>query len=241
MQSFSTSYLTENAVFTLTKNAHEQLKSIDRSTEEARELEEKILQWEKAIARMNRFVGTRGERYKQCTFENYEIRNDSQRKVVASLVEYAKNAKENIAKGKNVLLIGPKGTGKDHLLCALAKRVFMETAKAPEWDNGVELLEQFHRESMGSIGRFDWNSESPASCDIWYVSDPVPPEGNLSESKKSAMFKIVDSRYSGMKPTWMTLNVVDGAEAETRLGTQTVDRLRHDALILFCRWESYRS
>jgi DNA replication protein DnaC len=241
MQSFNSSYLTENAVFTLTKNAHEQLKTIDRSTLEARELERQLSRWEEASSRMGRFVKSRGERYRQCTFENYEIRNDSQRKVVASLVEYAKDAKENIAKGKNVLLIGPKGSGKDHLLCALARRVFMESASVPLWENGVELLEQFHRESMGAGARFDWNSDSPKSCDIWYVSDPVPPEGNLSESKKSAMFKLVDSRYSDLKPTWMTLNVADGAEAETRLGTQTVDRLRHDALVLFCRWESYRS
>ena len=38
----------------------------------------------------------------------------------------------------------------------------------------------------------------------------------------------------------MTLNVADGAEAEARMVAQVVDRLRNDALILFCNWPNYR-
>jgi hypothetical protein len=50
----------------------------------------------------------------------------------------------------------------------------------------------------------------------------------------------VDYRYSHRKPIWLTLNVADGAEAELRMGAQTVDRLRDGALVLFCNWPSYR-
>lgn len=238
MQRFETSYLTDESVYTMTKNAFEKLKEIDRRSEEAIELEKRLKHWVEASGNMEAFIEKRGSRYKECTFENYHTTNKHQEKVVNALIDYSKRAKEMIAKGKNVLLIGSKGTGKDHLLCALAKRCFMESGLVPRWKNGVDLLEQFHRDALNGSS---WLTNPLGDASILYVSDPVPPVGGLSESKQSAMFKLIDQRYSQMKPTWMTLNVADGKDAEARMGSQTVDRLRHGALVLFCNWESYRN
>jgi len=238
MQSFNTSYLTENSVYTITKNAHDKLQTIDRSSDEAKELEAKLVRWTNVRAEMQKFIEARGERYEPCTFENFKISSAAQQKVVDALIDYAANSKELIAKGRNVLLIGTKGSGKDHLLCALAKRCYMESAKVPLWKNGMELLDQFHRESLNG-SRYTF-CDPLIESDVLYISDPIPPVGQLSEAKQAAMFKVIDGRYSQLKPVWMTLNVADGAESEARLGAQTTDRLRHDALILFCNWESYR-
>ena len=237
MQSFNTSYLTENSAYTITKNAHAKLQTIDRRSDEARQIETQLNDWNNVQFKMQKFVEARGLRYAPCTFENFVVSSKTQQKVVDALIAYAANSKDLIAKGKNVLVLGSKGTGKDHLLCALAKRCQLESGSVPHWQNGVDLLEQFHREALNGYYRFHDPLEH---SDILYVSDPIPPTGSLSESKQASMFRVIDSRYSQLKPTWMTLNVADGDEAEKRMGAQTVDRLRDGALVLFCNWASYR-
>jgi DNA replication protein DnaC len=238
MQHFETSYLSDQSAYSITKTAYEKLQATDRQTPEARELEERLQKWNNASSNMRKFVRNRGSRYEPCTFESFIAETKEQAAVVDSLIQYSKDSKDLITKGKNVLLIGSKGTGKDHLLCALAKRCFMESGNVPSWENGIDLLEQFHRASLQANA---WCiSDRLEESDILYISDPLPPTGTLSESKQAAMFRLVDYRYSHRKPIWMTLNVADGAEAELRMGAQTVDRLRDGALVLFCNWSSYR-
>ena len=48
MQRFETSYLTDKSVYTMTKNAFEKLKEIDRRSEEAVELEKRLKHWVEA-------------------------------------------------------------------------------------------------------------------------------------------------------------------------------------------------
>jgi hypothetical protein len=55
------------------------------------------------------------------------------------------------------------------------------------------------------------------------------------------LFEVADTRNGRKRPTWTTLNVVDNAEADRRLGPAIADRLRHDAIDLECRWPSYRT
>ena len=73
------------------------------------------------------------------------------------------------------------------------------------------------------------------------LSDPVPPKGELSDYSESILYRIVDARYITMKPTWTTMNVASGEEADRRLGAPIVDRLRHGALCLSCDWPSFRT
>jgi DNA replication protein DnaC len=55
------------------------------------------------------------------------------------------------------------------------------------------------------------------------------------------LLEIIDRRYSHLLPTWMTINVANRKEAETRMGAPTVDRLAHDALTVVCDWPSFRA
>ena len=230
------SNLSEDSVYLTTKAAHERLTSVATGDEQSQADKNLVTKWYSVRREMDRMIENRGKRYAGCNFDNYECRNDSQSKVVAALKDYAIHSKDHIASGKNVLLIGSKGAGKDHLIMALAKSVFMQTGTPAHWSNGVDLHEKLRAESMKNH-RFH---QEEAECQIFWVSDPLPPTGVLSEFQQAQMFRIIDARYSHQRPTWLTLNVADGAEAEARMGSQTVDRLRQDALILFCNWPSYR-
>ena len=69
----------------------------------------------------------------------------------------------------------------------------------------------------------------------------VPPKGDASQYNADVLMRIVDRRYRDCKPTWLTLNVLDGEEAERRLASPIVDRVRHGSLCLECNWPSYRT
>jgi DNA replication protein DnaC len=72
------------------------------------------------------------------------------------------------------------------------------------------------------------------------ISDPTPPLGELSDYQRSMLFRVVDRRYRDLRPTWVTINAADSAEAERKIAPNIIDRLAHGALVLRCNWPSYR-
>ena len=76
--------------------------------------------------------------------------------------------------------------------------------------------------------------------DVLWISDPLPVGGSLTEAQQDRLFRVLDDRYSAMKPTWVTVNVMSGTELDERLGPQNADRLRDGALAVFCNWPTNR-
>ena len=191
----------------------------------------------------NELRKSRGKRYAECSFDNYAITNDKQRRVVDALRDYAAD-RSNIENGVGVMLFGTKGSGKDHLLMALAREVVRNHGVCCYWINGVALhaeLKRFDFDGINTNVTFGGINTKPSRTPILWTSDPLPPSGALSEYQQRLLFEVIDERYSKMIPTWLTLNVENGSEAESRMGAQTVDRLCHGALVLPCDWPSYRS
>lgn len=198
-------------------------------------------QWSRAHSMMGYLLRQRGRRYAACTLENYIPKGSEQQTVLEQLKDYALNSVKHISEGKNVVLYGPKGAGKDHLLMGLARAVAIQAGFAPYWVNGIELFSQMQDEACGrGFRQILDDRDDYQKTPLLYISDPLPPTGVLSEFQQAGLYRIVDYRYSNLKPIWMTLNVSDGAEAEARMGAQVVDRLRHDGLLLECNWPSFR-
>lgn len=216
---------------------------IDREQRYPTRIENSLGQHVERLQRaLDRLWRDRGKRYSACGFDNYEILHSHQREVVEKLQTYGRASRSEIASGTGVLLFGPRGTGKDHLLMALAAKCARWSGRAVRWVNGNELFEDFKRVAMGEPSQIDQGdrSSSLVNCDVLWISDPLPPSGALSEFQQSALFRLIDKRYSDLKPVWVTLNVENAIEAETRMGGQVVDRLRHGAVTCRCHWPSFR-
>jgi DNA replication protein DnaC len=183
-------------------------------------------------------VAVRGRRYSECRLETYEAASQKQKDAVCKLHEYASDIEQRIKDGQNVLLFGPAGTGKDHLLVALS-RVAYRAGYTVAWANGQDLFSAL-RDAMDEGTTEKRTLRDFTNGDIQYISDPLPPVGDAGKWQQETLFRIIDRCYSNLRPVWVTLNVKDKQEAQQRLGVQTTDRLMHGALIIPCNWESYR-
>lgn len=185
-----------------------------------------------------------GERYADCRLSNFELHDGDnkiykrQEKVVNDLWAYAANMKNYVSWGAGIVLYGPPGTGKDHLLVAMMRKACWHNFDVV-WGNGMDL----YAARRDAISRDTPERElirKYTTPDVLAISDPVPPWGNLTEGQAEFLFRIVDARYRRRKPIWISANFAEGKEAESRVGTQVIDRLRDGSLALHCNWPSYR-
>lgn len=200
---------------------------------------------------------TRGQRYIDNRLDNYLVSCPGQQAAVDALKEYAADYENRFAAGENIILLGPVGTGKDHLAFAMAHAA-VASFRTVLWISGADLW-MAYREAMKNEGhdnelvswcgtftpRLSHCSESGvtsklSTADVLVLSDPLPPSGALTDWQAEKLIQIVDRRYSHMLPTYLTINVANRAEAEQRMGAASVDRLAHGALVITCNWESYR-
>jgi DNA replication protein DnaC len=179
-----------------------------------------------------------GQRYAAATFDSFEIQHEAQRNVVDKLREYAGDIDVAIGAGRNVIIYGPPGTGKDHLLVALMKAA-VANYHTVEWRDAQSLYGSF-RDAIGADKPEAAIIDGMTRPNVLAISDPTPPLGELSDYQRSMLFRVVDRRYRDLRPTWVTINAADSAEAERKIAPNIIDRLAHGALVLRCNWPSYR-
>lgn len=180
-----------------------------------------------------------GPRYRDCTLACFEVYHGDQKAVLERCTEFAESMGENIKAGRNALFYGPPGTGKDHLLVAMLKAA-ARTGHTVKWFNGATLYARLRDNIADDKRESDLIIEMVAP-QVLGLSDPQPAKGGLSDFQAAKLFEIIDARYRQCKPTWVTMNVPDRAEASQRIGAAVVDRLAEDALACCCNWGSYRA
>jgi len=184
-------------------------------------------------------IAARGERYRHCRLSNFEVKTDDQKAVVERLQRFCQDVPTEVASGTGLILYGPSGTGKDHLMFAVAYAAVKSYGLWLTWKNGVALYSAFRAAIDGERSEDDV-IRPLIEATILVLSDPLPPEGDLTRYQKEMLYRILESRYSARKGTWATLNVRSRKEVNERLGTACADRLRDGAVCLFCNWPTHR-
>lgn len=194
-----------------------------------------------ACERLRTLIEARGERYALCTLQNYRAETPEQNAALASLSEFSESMRELVLReGQGgLILYGPRGTGKDHLLMALMRYAVFHAGLTVKWCNGMDLLGDI-RDRIQTGEKESSLIRSMSAPNILAISDPLPPFGSLTEFQATMLFRVIDARYSRRRPIWITVNVANRAELEQRMGAQLVDRLIDGALVTFCNWPSYR-
>lgn len=180
-----------------------------------------------------------GKRYWDSTIENYETNGHKQKAVLARVENIAAKLPEFIRGHYGLIFYGGFGTGKDHLIIGLLKRVAAAGYSA-RWLQASELYDQMaeHRMDSGGYGQI---MRDVTQADVVCLSDPIM-DRNWTEAKASYLAAIVRKRYDLARPTWITTNVADINAPAVRKAffPDVYDRLIDRAALVHFDWPSYR-
>jgi len=212
--------------------------------------DEQITDFEKAkvyrdrMKALDRLTQQAGSRYEYSRLSSYEVGDDrfaeSRSRVRDRLREWL-DAFDHGEENGNLLFLGPVGTGKDHLAYSACRALLLKVGSTVEWVNGRDLVGSF-RDRIDDASR---RTESQliaefARPQVLTISDPLPVVGELSNYQADILYRIIDARSRNVRSTIVTVNVVDDAEGDKRLGVATWDRLQENAISFHCKWPSYR-
>lgn len=188
----------------------------------------------------DRMVRLVGERYADCGFSNFEVGSDSdaaaRSKNLGIVKDYATKIQEHRQAGRNLILIGGRGTGKDHLATAVMRHAIVKGLTVA-FTRGTSLAKLMISASKGEPGP----DERFMTSDFLCISDIEPKQKEEASATVMAGFlELIDERYRRRLPTIVTSNARQRSEMITAIGDRAIDRLLHDAIVVRNLWKSYR-
>ncbi|AER30564.1 DNA replication protein DnaC [Pantoea ananatis] len=205
--------------------------------EQGRLRSESIVRENRAM-KMQRIMGRSGirELHINCSFDNYRVENEGQRKALELARQYAAEFDSSIA---SFVFSGRPGTGKNHLAAAIGNDLILR-GKSVLIVTVADLMSSMKGTFSGSSNITEERLIQDLSSVDLLVIDEI---GMQSESRyeKVIINQIVDRRSSSKRPTGMLSNL-DHAGMNALLGERVMDRMRlGNSLWVRFDWESYRS
>lgn len=206
--------------------------------------------WTKRLDDKERFEAfkelakARGARYAPATLETYQTPRPEQRAVVERLRGFQRVGIPNLHRGGGLLLYGPEGTGKDHLLFAMLRNSIVEWGYSAAWRDGMGLQDEI-RESIGDGTQSELRRRL-CEPQIFAISDPLPPRFGESEKDDLSAWNlqflrdVIDRRYSALKSTWFTFNGTSLDALKIALLPPLTARIADCSTEILCNWRSNR-
>jgi DNA replication protein DnaC len=193
--------------------------------------------------RMDDLARQLGRRYspRLATLDNFHVYDASgeQAAVLQRVREFIADMENVLRETRGLVLYGSVGTGKDHLLAAALYHV--ARAGIPVgWVNAEDDIYLRVRDSMDSGELEDRILGPMVKPVVLGISDPLSPRGALGDWDVRILARLLDRRYRALRPTWLTMNAIDEADAKTKLTSLIWDRFQDGAEVIPCFWSSFR-
>jgi len=205
-------------------DAYEKEKEMDKQKEKKRRIE--------IITKQSRL----GTRFKQCTFDNFKIREGTENAYNTTL-DYVTNFNSYKQTGKGLLLTGIAGTGKTHLVASITNYLLEELVSVvfvvvPDLLQDIRSTYNYNGEEVESKIMYGLNE-----CDLLILDDiGVEKKSDWTTEK---IFTIINTRYSNQKPIIYTTNC-NSNELEERIGNRAFSRIIETSKIIKFTCDDYR-
>lgn len=186
-------------------------------------------------ARAEKIFGRAGiqDLHRNCTFANYQVAGDGQRRAPSMAKSYAQNFGSGFA---SFVFSGAPGTGKNHLAAAVGNHLLA---------GGHSVLVVTIPDLMLRVRECydDGQSEASLLDDLCRVDLLILDEVGIqrdSRNEKVILNQVIDRRLSSMRPVGVLTNLNYESLVET-LGARILDRLQMDSGIwVNFDWDSHR-
>jgi DNA replication protein DnaC/putative replication protein len=186
--------------------------------------------------RLEKIIGRSGicPLHKDCTFANYIVECEGQRRALNAARVYAKEFGKSHG---GFIFSGSVGTGKNHLATAIAKYL-IKGGKTAMIITAVELLTNFRATfDRGSAVKETTLLKDFCGLDLLVLDEIGLQKG--SEWEINLLTQIVDRRQLQLKPTGMLTNSTE-AELLAVLGERIMDRQLSGGVWVEFNWPSQR-
>jgi len=174
-------------------------------------------------------------RYLYASLESFKVRLPEQQAVHDTARQFLENP---FSFGTGLLFLGPCGTGKTLLACAIVNHLLSQ-GRAAYFGTTLEIIQQI---------RASWSSRSTQTeeetfrrftrPDLLVVDEIGQQHG--TDNERILLGELLNCRYSDLKPTIMAGNITV-AEFQKTVGERALDRFREGGRVLVFNWPSYRT
>ncbi|MDR3061269.1 MAG: ATP-binding protein [Dysgonamonadaceae bacterium] len=176
-------------------------------------------------------------RYHGLTLDNYQTSYKAHEDVIKFLRTWANRETSDM---ENLIIHGPPGTGKTHMVCAFLQ--WCHRYRTEYWK-----LSDIIRTVKNNFYPYKDDGETELHfikrlADIpILVIDEIGRQGGTA-FEGSFMFDLLDDRYDNLLPTILISNLpVEGEPSMTSyLGISVMDRINENSLDIPCEWGNYR-
>lgn len=151
-------------------------------------------------------------RYRDCTFKNFEVHNDSHRDALKIATKFIKNYP---AQDIGLLFLGPCGVGKTHLAVATIHELIEKKSVACYFCDFRELIRNIQSTYTPDSSLTELDVLAPIFQSDVLVLDELGAKRTTAWVEET-VFYIINKRYNNKKLTIFTSNYPDNDEEEDR-------------------------
>lgn len=177
------------------------------------------------------------------TFDDFDVSSEKQKKAIEVCEKYCDKHVEIMKAGWNLLLAGPPGAGKTHVMATIAYR-FALKGHSVLFITAYDLRQMIMNTWCGDRSEKERVKARLNGVELLCI-DGVE-ERVWPDVFKEIFYEIVDARYLNKKPIAMTSNMAILKKQDSRasislfLGEQTTTRMQQRLTQIIFDWENHR-